>query len=532
MSHPSTLRSRPRHVRSLPAALVAGGLALSLALSGCASAVNQASGSGSADAGATLNIGVLTDLQPATPFSNASDATNVLIGNVYDTLVDTPGEEVEPKPSLATSWKLAEDGTSLTLQLRKDVKFHSGRPFTSKDVEFSIKTWADPAWAVQFQRTAAAVTKFDTSKPNEITLGFDHPVSNIFDLLDVVPILDQDTFAELKEGKKYVGTGPFEFTSWTPGTQLTFARNDDYWGGKAKLAGIDTKVVSDPQALAAQLRAGQLDAIIGGTNRDLESLSKSKKFEVQRLKGAEQQVYVGANLQNPDLKDVKLRQAIAYAVDRPRVSKDVYRGAGYPVNLPWPKYSPAYDAKANTTYARDLTKAKALVQQVSKGGAAPTIPLQFDTGSANLEAVAQIVQSNLEEAGIKVDLQPVEHNQFIKALIGANFKGLWVANHSYAQWTPSTLAVSAYPFNAEHNASHFESKAYAAHADAAWKVPDGTSPEAIASYGEISKDFLDNLFLIELSVIFTQLAHSPRLHDVSWSKRQEVDLGKAYLTEG
>ena len=528
MSHPSTPRSR----RKLPAALVAGGLALTLALSGCASAVNQASGSGSADADATLNIGVLTDLQPATPFSNASDATNVLIGAVYDTLVDTPGEEVEPKPSLATSWKLAEDGKSLTLQLRKDVKFHSGRPFTSKDVEFSIKTWADPAWAVQFQRTAAAVTSFDTSKPNEITLGFDHPVSNIFDLLDVVPILDQDTFAELKEGKKYVGTGPFKFTSWTPGTQLEFTRNDDYWDGRAKLAGVDTKVVSDPQALAAQLRAGQLDAIIGGTNRDLESLSKSKKFEVQQLKGAEQQVYVGANLQNPDLKDVKLRQAIAYAVDRPRVSKDVYRGAGYPVNLPWPKYSPAYDAKLNQTYSRDLTKAKALVKQVTNGGAAPTIPLQFDTGSSNLEAVAQIVQSNLEEAGLKVDLQPVEHNQFIKALIGAKFKGLWVANHSYAQWTPSTLAVSAYPFNAEHNASHFESKEYAAHADAAWKVPDGTSPEAIESYSKISKDFLDNVFLIELSVIFTQIAHSPRLHDVSWSKRQEVDLGKAYLTEG
>ena len=125
--------------------------------------------------------------------------------------------------------------------------------------------------------------------------------------------------------------------------------------------------MSDPQALAAQLRAGQLDAIIGGTNRDLESLSKSKKFQVQPLKGAEQQVYVGANLKNPDLQDVSSARRIAYAVDRHRVIEDVYRGAGYPVNLPWPKYSPAYDAKANTTYARDLAKAKALVQQVSKG---------------------------------------------------------------------------------------------------------------------------------------------------------------------
>ena len=528
MSRTSTPRSR----RKLPAALVAGGLALTLALSGCASAVNQASGSGSADAGATLNIGVLTDLQPATPFSNASDATNVLIGAVYDTLVDTPGDSVDPKPSLATSWKLAEDGKSLTLQLRKDVKFHSGRPFTSKDVEFSIKTWADPAWAVQFQRTAAAVTSFDTSEAER-----DHPRVRPPGQQHLRPARRRTDprpghVRRAQGGQEVRRHRALHVHQLDPGHELKFARNDDYWGGKAKLAGVDTKVVSDPQALASQLRAGQLDAIIGGTNRDLESLSKSKKFEVQQLKGAEQQVYVGANLQNPDLKDVKLRQAIAYAVDRPRVTEDVYRGAGYPVNLPWPKYSPAYDAKLNQTYARDLTKAKALVKQATNGGAAPTIPLQFDTGSSNLEAVAQIVQSNLEEAGLKVDLQPVEHNQFIKALIGAKFKGLWVANHSYAQWTPSTLAVSAYPFNAEHNASHFESKAYAAHADAAWKVPDGTSPEAIEAYSKISKDFLDNVFLIELSVIFTQIAHSPRLHDVSWSKRQEVDLGKAYLTEG
>jgi peptide/nickel transport system substrate-binding protein len=142
------------------------------------------------------------------------------------------------------------------------------------------------------------------------------------------------------------------------------------------------------------------------------------------------------------------------------------------------------------------------------------------------------VQANLQEAGIKVQLQPVDHNQFIKELIGAQFKGLWIAIHSYAQWTPSTLAVSAYPFNAAHNASHFTSKAYTAHADAAWNVPDGTSPQAVATYRKISKDFLDNDFLIELSVIYAQLAHSPRLHGVSWSKRQEIHLDQAYLSKG
>ena len=199
----------------------------------------------------------------------------------------------------------------------------------------------------------------------------------------------------------------------------------------------------------------------------------------------------------------------------------------YAIALP-----PAYDEALNHTYDRNLATAKKLVNQASKAGAVPTLPLEFDANNGNIEATAQIVQSNLEDAGIKVELQPVDHNQFIKELIGATFKGLWVTIHSYAQWTPSTLAVSAYPFNAEHNASHFLSKAYSQHANAAWQVPDGTSAPAVAQYRKISKDFLDNDFLIELSVIYTQLAHSPRLHDVSWSKRQELHLDDAYLSKG
>ena len=87
------------------------------------------------------------------------------------------------------------------------------------------------------------------------------------------------------------------------------------------------------------------------------------------------------------------------------------------------------------------------------------MPLAYPAGNANYEAVAQIVQANLEAVGIKTELQPAEYSQFIKQLIGGTFGGLWILQHAYAQYTPSTLAVSAYPFNADKNASHFESTA-------------------------------------------------------------------------
>ncbi|WP_200945066.1 MULTISPECIES: ABC transporter substrate-binding protein [unclassified Nocardioides] len=523
------MRRSTRPLHALALAVV--GLLVVGVLSSCSSAVDEASGasgdSGPSDGG-TLRIGSTSDIVPASIFTNSSDATNTLIGAVYDSLIDYPLDNLDPEPRLATSWQVAKDGLSITLQLRDDVKFHTGREFTSKDVEFSIKTWADPTWTVQLQRTAAAITGFDTSDPHAITLTFDHKLSNIFDLLDMVPIIDSETFDQLKTGKAYVGTGPFVFKSWTPSSKLTFTKNPDYWGDEPHLDGIEVDIVSDPQAQVSQLRSGQLDLVTGASNRDLETLGKDSKFSVTGFDGAVQQIYVGADLANPDLQDVKLRQAIAYAIDRERIVDEVFRGQGTPINLPWPDYSPAYDAEANKTYTYDPAKAKALVAQL---GDSPTIPLAYPAGNANYEAVAQIVQSDLEAVGIKTQLQPAEYSQFIKQLIGGTFGGLWILQHGYAHYTPSTLAVSAYPFNADKNASHFVSKDYKEHADAAWNQDSGSSPEAVAEYKKLNKDLLDNLFLIEMALLHFQTAETKSVHGLNMSKRGELDLRSTYLSD-
>jgi len=519
--------------QKIRARLLAAGLVLGLtALTGCSSAVKEQSAQdASADVqdGGVLRLGVPTDLSPTVVFSNTAEGTNTLIGLVYDSLIDYDKTDLTPKPALATSWKLADDGKSLTLQLRDDVTFHSGRDFTSKDVEFSIKnTFADPAWAVQLQRTAAAVTSFDTSKPHEITLGFDQPLSNIFDLLDMVPIVDSETFDQLKEGKAYVGTGPFEFKSWQPGAKIEFTANKDYWGGAPHLDGVDVSVITDANAEVSQLRAGQLDAIVGGANRDLESLRKSGQFNVEPYEGADNQIYVGANVENPALKDKRLRQAIAYAVDRERILDEVYRGVGRANSLAWPEYSPAYDEELDQFYSRDVEKAKDLVEQV---GDVPTLPLGYPAGNPNLEATAQIVQSNLEEVGIKTKLEPVEQAQFIQQLITGNFEALWILTHAYAQYTPSTLAVSAYPFNADKNASHYSSPTYSKSSLAAWHLTDPNGDEAKGVYEALSKELLDSAFLIELVTTYQQVSSSTKVHDISWSKRSELDLSDTYLTD-
>ena len=145
-----------------------------------------------------------------------------------------------------------------------------------------------------------------------------------------------------------------------------------------------------------------------------------------------------------------------------------------------------------------MAKAKALVAEV---GTIPTIPYTYTSPNPLLEATAAIVQANLAEVGIPVELDPVDGAQFVKQLIGAKFKGLWTAFHSWAQYTPSTLTVSAYPFNAHKNASQYESKDYIADADGAWQIAEGTSPDAVAAYAKVSEDLLEALFLAEIAVV-------------------------------
>lgn len=523
MRHPSLPDLPTRTSRRLGAGLAAAALALT-SLTACSSAVGEQSGGG-AQGGGVLEIGATNDLVPATFFTNSSDSTNVVVGNVYDSLVDYPADSLEPQPSLATSWELADDGLSLTLQLRDDVRFHDGRPFTSEDVAFSIRTWADPAWAVQLQRTAAAVTDIDTSDPHEVTLGFEHPLSNVFDLLDMVPIIDEESFDQLADGEAYVGTGPFVFESWTPSSEIVLSRNDDYWAEEPELEGIDISIVGDPQSQVSQLRSGQLDLITGASSRDLSSLESGGDADVTSFTGAERNVYVGADLLNPQLEDPRLRKAIAFALDRDRILDEVYQGAGFAASLPWPEYSPAYDEQANATYFRDLDRARSLVDEVGDVG---TVPLAYPAGVANYEATAQIVQADLEEVGIRTELQPLEFTDFIDKLIAGDFGGLWILEHLYAQYTPSTLAVSAYPFNADKNASHFEDADYKEHADAAWRLRDGTDQEAVDLYSRLSQDLLDNAFLLEIAVLTPRIA-SRGVEGLAWSKRAELDLTEASL---
>ena len=166
---------------------------------------------------------------------------------------------------------------------------------------------------------------------------------------------------------------------------------------------------------------------------------------------------------------------------------------------------------------------------MSQVGSIPPLTLDYST-PGNDRVIAEIVQSNLAAVGIEVRLVPNDQTQQASKLIGGKFDGLWLLQHAFAQFTPSTLAVSAYPFNAAKNSSNYSNPEYSAAAEEAWTVRDSSSPEALAAYRELDEAWLRDLFLIEIGVVLRQVATAPSVGDVDWDRRNQLHFAGTYLT--
>ena len=503
-------------------------LTASSLLSACTSAVGQqqAAANGEPVSGGVVRIGTTSDLTPALVYAGTKPAERVLTGLVFEELVTYPTDSLEPQPELAERWDVSPDGLAVSLDLRKNVTFHNGAPLTSKDVEFSLRTYADPTNAGQLARVAQQIDSYDTSEPHRITLHLSAPTNNIFDLLSIVPITEKNSFGGWTSGEKYIGTGPFTFSKWYPGSRVEFTANKDYWAGAPPLDGAELLVVPNQQTEFSQLRSGQLDVVADPAPRDAEAVADKPAFHVIDTAGSASMVYLGVNTTTPGLNDARVRRAINLAVDRERIANEVYRGRARTASLPWPEYSPAFDDRVAHP-ERDLDQARNLID-----GTDATAPLtiSYTANSIIHQNIAQIISNDLAEVGIDCTLEPVEYTTMISRLRDGAFPGLWVLDHGFSQFQPSTLVTSAFPFNSTRNSSNYANEAYAADVRRAWRTPEPNSPEARSAYDSLNKRLLDESFVIELASPTPEIITTGSLHGVGWSKRGELDLSDSYFT--
>ncbi|WP_059007371.1 ABC transporter substrate-binding protein [Streptomyces specialis] len=509
--------------------LRAGGAgAALLTLAACRSAAERDEGAGGSDAaprrGGTLTVAHGVDFAPALLFSQS--AMNLPHRLVFNTLTRYD-DDLTPRPELATSWDISRDGTTVTLRLRDDVTFHDGRPFTADDVIFAIENLQNPERAAQLRSTAAAVTGLDKRGDHELVLTLDHPVGNLFDLFEFMIITDRNTVEEAIAGERLVGTGPFRFEEWRPGAGLTLTRNETYWRpDRPYLDKVEIRIITQADSLVSSLRTGQSHLSLGVSGRDAAPLKDDSTFEIVSYDTGGGAYYVGANVEVRPTNDKTVRQAIAWAIDRDRIVEQALGGFGIASAAPWPESSPAYSEANRTHYRHDPDRARELLREA--GAENLTLPLGH-TSIPGLTTLAEMVQYDLEQVGIRTELQPYDPTNAQRRLISGEMPALWALQHGFAQVTPSTLVVSAYPFNEAQNTSHFSSAEYTELVRNAWRVTEPRGEEALASYQEISDLLLDEAFIIDLAVLPALQVARAAVRGATVNKFGYLNLDDAHL---
>jgi peptide/nickel transport system substrate-binding protein len=212
-----------------------GAAASGLLLAGCSginslvrsSAPTSTVNSSAPRTGGTLRISQPADIVPfGTPY-RFSGANLHLLTLVYDTLI-TYDTQLTPHSRLATGWTWSPDALRLTLNLRENVRFHSGRPFTSGEARFNLEHVRDPSVGSQWLNDANLmhVSALDSTT---LVIDYDKPVKSTFDALTATYMADPMSLDDTNAGRTFVGTGPLRFQEWAQGDHVTFARNNDYW---------------------------------------------------------------------------------------------------------------------------------------------------------------------------------------------------------------------------------------------------------------------------------------------------------------
>jgi len=349
-----------------------------------------------------------TNLDPRVGLDGQSERID---GLIFDDLL-TRGADLNVAPGLAQSWEVP-DALTYRFHLRQGVRFHDGRALTARDVKWTF----DSLLEGKVRSTKAAVYQpiERIEIPDDFTVDF-HLKSPFAGLLwnisdGAIGIVPYGSGSEMSQHP--IGTGPFRFVSAEMDKDVVVERNDSYWGEAAKLARVRFAVVPDATTRALELRKGSADATINSLTPDTTlALSREPSLAVQRAPGTVL-AYLGFNLRDPILKDVRVRQAISCALDPQQMIDYLWRGQARLARSVLPPESWAYNGSV-AHCERDPQRARALLDSAgysAKNGVRFHITMKTSTDE-NTRLMVAVMQQQLREVGIALDIRSYEFGTF------------------------------------------------------------------------------------------------------------------------
>jgi peptide/nickel transport system substrate-binding protein len=436
-------------------------LATALALSGPANAQTPPD---------VLVVGQIAEPQSLDP--HVSTATNDfrIAVNIYDGLVRNKPGTLEIEPALATDWSVSEDGLTYTFNLREGVTFHDGSPFNAEAVKFNFDRMLDESHP--FHETGPFPLSFQFSAVEEVTVVDDNTVeftlnepfapflSNLASPtgLIVSPAAVEQHGADY--GRNPSGTGAFKFEEWQANQRVVAARNENYWDGAAPLEAVVFRPITDANTRVAEMLSGGIDVLLETPPDNVANFATDDSFIVHETTGPHVW-YVMLNMKEGPFTDVRVRQAVNYAVNKESLVNDVLQGTATVSAGPIPSaFNWAHNEEVEP-YPYDPERARDLLAEADAEGAELTF-FVTEGGSGMLDPVPMgtAIQADLAAVGLDVNIETYEWNTFL-AEVNPGLEGK--ADMAEMAWMTTdpdtlpflTLRTGAWPEEGGFNSSYY-----------------------------------------------------------------------------
>jgi peptide/nickel transport system substrate-binding protein len=374
-------------------------------------------------------------LDPTSAAAGAIDS--VLYSNVFEGLTRfaSDGSII---PGLAQRWVISDDGLTYTFKLAEGVTFHDGTTMDAEDVKFSLDRARAEDSANAQKALFASIADVEAVDASTVKITLSAPNGSLlFNLAwgDAV-IVAPESIENIKQAP--VGTGAFKFANWVQGDNITLEKNADYWGTPAKLDKVTFKFISDPTAAFAAVMAEDVDVFAGyPAPENVPQFEADPRFQVI-VGNTEGETILSTNNKMPPFDNVKVREAMAHAIDRQAIIDGAMFGLGTPIGTHFAPHNPDYvDLTADSAY--DPEKAKALLAEAGFAeGFTTTLKLPPPSYARR---GGEIIAAQLREVGIQTEITNLEWAQWLEEVFKGKDYGLTIVSHT----EPMDIGIYARP---------------------------------------------------------------------------------------
>jgi peptide/nickel transport system substrate-binding protein len=370
----------------------------------------------------TLTLGMTLEPPHLDPTAGAAAAIDeVVYANLFEGLTRIDENGVV-RPQLAESWTVSGDGLSYSFNLKRGVTFHDGSAFDASDVVFSFDR-ARAADSVNAQKQLfAAIDKVEAVDPHTVRIILSRPEGGLLFNLgwgDAVIVAPETAHANKSQP---VGTGPFAFVRWVKGDRVELKARD----AAQPIQTVTFRFVPDPSAQIAALKAGDLDAVSNlNAPEAVIAFQADANFEVA-VGSTEGETIIAMNNARPPFDDIRVRRAIAHAIDRKAIIDGAMFGFGTPIGTHFAPHNPAY-VELTGTYPHDPDKARALLAEAGQSNLKLTLKLPPPTYARR---GGEIIAAQLKAVGIEAEITPVEWAQWLEQVFRGTDYDLTIVSHT------------------------------------------------------------------------------------------------------